>query len=343
MPGIRRRNPQNLPPRVYFKNGGYRYVNGAGKWITLGKEWDLDARTRWAELAGEAPPQGSVSEIIAAYKRDVVPTKARRTQIDNLQQFKRLEAVFGRMAVSELRLKHAGRYLELRGKTAKVRANREIALLSHVIRWAMNKGLVELERHPFEGVMYHKEVPRDRRVDVDEFWRYVNFAKTRCSPVAAVMWLMDLTLQRRVDLLELKRSAEKPDGIEIAQSKTGVRLLIEWTPELREAWQFALDVHKRELAKKNIASLYVLSTRDGQRYSDAGIKALHARTMAAALEAKWGPPVLTERFRQQDIRPKGVSDVGGGKRAKDLAGHKTQVTTDRVYDRITFKKVQPTR
>jgi hypothetical protein len=37
------------------------------------------------------------------------------------------------------------------------------------------------------------------------------------------MWLMDLTLQRRVDLLELKRSAGKTEGIEIAQSKTGVR------------------------------------------------------------------------------------------------------------------------
>lgn len=343
MARIRRRNPENLPPRVYFKNGGYRYVNTAGKWITLGKAWDLEARTRWAELAGERPQSGTVAEIIEAYKRDVLPTKARRTQIDNLEQFKRILAVFGRMAVTDLRLKHAGRYLELRGQVAKVRANREIALLSHVIRWAMNKGLVELERHPFEGVMYHKETPRRRRVEADEFWRYVDFAKTRCPPVAAVMWLMDLTLQRRVDLLDLKRSAEKPEGIEISQSKTGVRLLIEWTPELRAAWDFALAVHKPQLDRKNIASLYVISTRDGQKYSDAGIKALHARTMAAALDARHGPPVLTERFRQQDIRPKGVSDVGGGKRAKDLAGHLTQNTTDRVYDRVTFKRVKPTR
>jgi hypothetical protein len=40
----------------------------------------------------------------------------------------------------------------------------------------------------------------------------------------------------------------------------------------------------------------------------------------------------------QDIRPKAVSDVGGGKRGKDLAGHRTQATTDRIYDRVTFKK-----
>jgi hypothetical protein len=37
----------------------------------------------------------------------------------------------------------------LRG--AAVRANREIALLSHAIRWGMNVGLCEFERHPFEA------------------------------------------------------------------------------------------------------------------------------------------------------------------------------------------------
>jgi hypothetical protein len=60
----------------------------------------------------------------------------------------------------------------------------------------------------------------------------------------------------------------------------------------------------------------VLCTRDGQCYTDAGIKALHARTMAAAMDTQWGPPVITDRFRMQDIRPKGVSDVGGGKRGE---------------------------
>jgi hypothetical protein len=312
-----------------------------GKWVTLGKEWDLEARTRWAELAGEAARRAQsraaqrVREARGAEEGGAHPSRQPAGAEADPRGVRPM-----RVQDLKLRLTHS-EYLERRG--AAVRANREIALFSHAIRWGMNVGLCDFERHPFDLLMYNKEQPRRRRVDVDEFWRYVNFAKTRCPAVAAVMWLMDLTLQRRVDLLELKRSAEKTEGIEIAQSKTGVRLLIEWTPELREAWQFALEVHKAELAKKNIASLYVLSTRDGQKYSDAGIKALHARTMAAALDTKWGPPVLTERFRQQDIRPKGVSDVGGGKRAKDLAGHKTQVTTDRVYDRITFKKVQPTR
>jgi integrase len=102
-----------------------------------------------------------------------------------------------------------------------VRANREIALLSHAIRWAMNKGLVELERHPFEpAIMYHKERPRTRRVEARRsFGAMVNFAREVCPPVAAVMWLMDLTGQRRVDLLALRRSAAQAEGLEVIQAK----------------------------------------------------------------------------------------------------------------------------
>lgn len=342
MPRVRRSNPENLPPRVYKKHGGY-YLFVPGKWILLGKAWDLEARTRWAELAGEAAPKGTVAELLSQYEKRVIPTKAKRTQEDNLRELVRIRAVFGRMLVDDLKLRHASKYLEERG--AKVRGNREIALFSHAIRWGMNEGLCEFDqdRHPFELLMYNKEKPRDRLVTSEELDRFVTFARCVCPAIAGLLWLMDLTVQRRVDLLALRKPAIKQEGLEIIQSKRGARLLIEWTDELRAAIAYALGVHQAELAKKNIASLYVLSTRDGQRYSDAGVKALHARTMRAAMRTDRGPPVIIDRFRMQDIRPKGVSDVGGGKRGKDLAGHRTQTTTDRIYDRVTFKRVKPTR
>jgi hypothetical protein len=347
MPGIRRSNPLKLPPRVYQRGRAFYYVTFAGKWIQLGKEWNLVARVKWADLAGESMPQGSVSELLREYRVKVVPTKARRTQADNLEELDRLELVFGRMAVSDLKLRHAAAYLKERG--APVRANREIALFAHAIRWGMNEGLVELERHPFgsrksgDGLMFNKERPRTRLVNNEEFDRYLGFARAVCPPVAAVIWLMDLTGQRRVDLLAMRRSACKAEGLEVIQSKRGAKLLLEWTDELRAAVAYAQDVHRRELERKNVAGLFVLCTRDGQGYTDSGIKTLQARTMRAAMDVECGPPVVTERFRQQDIRPKAVSDVGGGKRGKDLAGHRTQATTDRVYDRVAFRRVKPTR
>jgi integrase len=340
MSRVRHRNPENLPPRVYKKHGAYYFASTTG-WKNLGREWNLEARVKWAELAGESAPEGTVNELLNEYEKHVVPKKARRTQLDNLEELKRIRAVFGRMLVSDLKLKHASTYLKERG--AKVRGNREIALFAHSIRWGMNEGLCSFDRHPFELLMYNKETPRTRRVEHPELERFLTFARSYCPPVAATTWLMDLMGQRRIDVLAMKRSAGKAEGVDVSQSKTGVRLVVEWTDELTAAWAYALEVHHDELAKKNIAGFYAICTRDGQRYTDSGMKALFARTMAAALSCEHGPPVLVERFRHQDIRPKAASDVGGGKRAKDLLGHKTQATTDRVYDRVTVKRVKPTR
>lgn len=347
MPAIRRSNPLKLPPRVHFRHGAFYYINAAGRWINLGREWNLKARIAWAEHAGEARPQGSVGELLAEYRKRVLPGKARRTRADNEIEIDRLDKVFGRMAVADLRVRHAAAYLRERG--ARVRANREIALLSHAIRWGMNEGLVDLERHPFgsrktgDGVIYNRERPRTRLVTDGELERFLAYARPTSPIIAALVELLYLTGQRRADLLAMRVNAIEPEGLRVVQSKTGARLLIEWSPRLRAAVDVALAVHAEQHARRKVAPLTLICARDGQPYTDAGIKAMFNRTMRAAADAERGPPALLERFRMQDMRPKAISDVGGGKRGKDLAGHRTQATTDRVYDRVTFRRVRPTR
>lgn len=333
MPRVRRSNPEGLPPRVYAKHSGYYYVTLAGKWVRLGKDWTLEARTKWAELAGEAAPEGSVSELLTLWRREVLTARPPRTKVDNENSLANLEPVFGRMAVGEVTLPMVRKYLKIR--PAKVRGNREVSLLSQIYRWAMNEGYAMA--NPCEGVIYNQEKPRTRLVRDDELERFLAYARSACPVIAATLRLMYLTAQRRVDLLALRLSALQEDGIEITQSKTGARLLIEWTPELRAA------VDECRALRTKFTGLLLICTRDGQAYTESGIKAMFARTMRGALDVERGPPVLAERFRMQDMRPKAVSDVGGGKRGKDLAGHRTQSTTDRVYDRITFKRVKPTR
>jgi integrase len=341
MPGIRRSNPMKLPPRVYHRGNAFYYVTAAGKWVQLGKEWDLAARVKWAELAGETMPSGTVIELINEYRKRVLPTKAVRTRADNEIELDRLGQVFGRMAIGDLRLRHAAGYLEARA--AKVRGNREIALFSHAIRWGMNVGLVNVERHPFEGIIYNKERPRERLVSDGELERFLGYCRGAHPIVGALVRLLYLTAQRRVDLLSLRVNAIEPEGLRITQSKTGARLLIEWSRELRAAVASAQAVHAEALAKRKLSPLTLICTREGQPYTDAGIKAMFNRAMISALSTEAGPPVLAERFRMQDMRPKAVSDVGGGQRGKELAGHRTQATTDRIYDRVTFRKVKPTR
>jgi hypothetical protein len=84
MPRIRRRNPENLPPRVYRKHNAYYLYAESGKWIRLGAAWDLEARTRWAELAGEEAPAGTVAELLRIRAR-VVPPKRTAPKSTTLQ------------------------------------------------------------------------------------------------------------------------------------------------------------------------------------------------------------------------------------------------------------------
>jgi hypothetical protein len=76
------------------------------------------------QLASEAPPEGTVGELLNEYERRVVPTKAWRTRLSNREELKRIRAVFMRMLLRDLKLRHAAQYLEHR--VAKVRGNREM-------------------------------------------------------------------------------------------------------------------------------------------------------------------------------------------------------------------------
>lgn len=96
------------------------------------------ALLEWAKLEG-AEPDLSVKtfDVVAQrYELEVIPTKARRTQVDNLKELARLRAVFGRVLAEKIKPHHVRGYLDKRGQTAKARANRESALPSHVVNKA---------------------------------------------------------------------------------------------------------------------------------------------------------------------------------------------------------------
>ena len=65
-------------------------------------------------------------EVIALrYEREVMPSKAARTQKDNLKELDRLRAVFGAVLYEYIKPHYVRAYLDKRGQTAKARANRE--------------------------------------------------------------------------------------------------------------------------------------------------------------------------------------------------------------------------
>lgn len=320
----KRQSNKHLPPRVYHRHGAYFFVNRLGKWHRLG------ATLREALLAHQAlldvPGQcDTMAALMLRYEAEVIPTKAPSSQATNARELLYLRAFFGQMRPADVRPMHVAQYLDHRGASAPVRANREKALLSHIFSMAMRWGIVDT--NPCRGVHRNPERPRERLPSADEIEAFCEC----CGNDLIRAWVIVkyLTGLRQGDLLELKRSQLKADGIHLTTKKTGYRTIIEWSPDLRAAIDVAL-MHQR------VASVYVFATQRGSRYTPDGFRSVWHKAMQR-YEASGG-----ERFREHDIRAATATQAKAqGVDAQKLLGHKAASTTDIYIRRKTVEKVTP--
>jgi integrase len=155
------------------------------------------------------------------YAREVVPTKAPKTQREQPRQLTKLRSVFGRMAVDAVKAKHANMYLDKR--TAQTAGLREIEVLSHAFTKAIQWGLIE--DHPIVGTVRRKR-PKPRNPCI-EVWELVAALTVAPPKVAAYLQIKPRTGLRRSDLLRLTRRQIQEDGIHFTAGKTGKRAVIE--------------------------------------------------------------------------------------------------------------------
>ena len=136
----RKTENRHLPLRLYErkrkrKSGkvwvSYYYLDRSGKEITLGADLNI-ARIKWAELEAKDKPLDLLlmKAIFDRYQRDVIPKKAERTQKDNLAELRQLRPFFDEAPIDAITPAVVAQYRDAR--SAPMRANREIALLSHV-------------------------------------------------------------------------------------------------------------------------------------------------------------------------------------------------------------------
>lgn len=321
-------NPEGLPQRVYLHGQSYRFVpidSATGrnaKPINLGRD-KAAALRQWADLVGEPSAPGqtdphTVAGLWERYARDELPRKAKATQRSNLQESKSLLAVFGRVRVEAISQPDAIRYLDLRGKASPTQANRELALLRHMLTKATHWGLIP--RNPLLGLQYRNiEHARDRYVTDDE----LAAAMALATPMLrALMWLGYLTALRRGDLLRLTRANVTPEGLLTIEQKTGKRALVEWTDELHQVVSAAL-------AASPDARLFPVTAAA----IDTSWTRLQVRIAAAG----------GERFLMRDLRAKHATDfeAAGGDATAQL-GHSGRAVTARHYLRAP-RRVQALR
>ncbi|NIW85857.1 MAG: hypothetical protein GWN09_04540 [Gammaproteobacteria bacterium] len=117
----------------------------------------------------------------------------------------------------------------------------------------------------------------------------------------------------------MKRESTGDDGLGVETGKTGKRLLFEWSPELHAV------IDRAKTLRGDVASMHLLCTRNGQRYTSSGFQAMWRRLMKCAVEIG----LIAERFTFYDIRAKSASDSDDDR----LLGHEDRRTLNCHYKR----------
>lgn len=349
---------RHLPPRMlqrtkWLKSGalwvGYYYngrdENGKRVEIPLGSDIN-EAKRKWAALDCKPTPveTGLMKHIFDRYLREIVPTKAPRTQKDNQGAIQQLRAAFDSAPVDAITPQHIAQYRDKR--SAKVRANREITLLSHIFNMAREWGYTAKD-NPARGIRKNKEQPRDFYAD-DAVWNSVY--QQASAVLKNAMDVAYLTGQRPADVVKIRLTDIREDALEIRQNKTSKRLRILLNHENGTRSELGKVIDRIISSSGKVVSMHLLVNTRGEPLTQWALRHHfdHARTEAAKLAAQADTRdghVLSDRIRKfqfRDARPKAASEIGDLAAASKLLGHTEQEITKKVYRRIG-ETVKPTK
>ncbi|MFZ6688963.1 hypothetical protein ACO0K0_14535 [Undibacterium sp. SXout11W] len=154
------------------------------------------------------------------YAREILPTKAPRTQKDNLHELSWLYKFFDNppCPLEQIDPIHIRQYLDWR-VDAKIRANREKALFSHSWNFARGKGLSNREKQ-CRCIKGYKEAGRDIYIDDTVLKKVYEDAEQALKDALDLFYL---TGQRPADVLKLSRSDIKDGALWIEQNRSDAK------------------------------------------------------------------------------------------------------------------------
>ncbi|PRW97838.1 integrase [Pseudomonas fragi] len=354
---MRQRSSANrdLPPRMirrirkgttgkiwvsYYYNG--RDADGKRKEIPLGTDLD-QAKVEWARLERKVPPKPNhlMAYVFDRYEKEIIPCKSIRTQSDNHKELKQLRRAFESAPIESITPQVVAQYRDAR--TAKVRANREIALLSHAFTIAREWGLTD-KANPCFGVRRNKEKPRDYYAG-EIVWNAVY--SEAAQELKDAMDLAYLTGQRPADVLKIAATDLNNGFLLIGQGKTEKRLRIRLEDAgIQSGLSTFIDNLLERRALNGVKTSTLITNSSGLRMSQQMLRNRwdDAREKAAIKAAADGDPALAVNIRQfqfKDIRPKAASEIELT-HASRLLGHSSEEMTKKVYRRVG-EIVKPTK
>lgn len=331
----KRSTNKHLPPNVHLKSGTYYYVYYAEakrKWHKIGKSLS-EAMDNWSKLVEPSQNIVMMAQLFDRYMIEIAPKKSAASYRNNKMEVGNLYKAFGHMSPEAITPVHIYKYLDIRGKSTPVKANREKALLSHVFSMAIRWGLVR--DNPCKNVKNLTENRRDRYISDEDF---ESLKKIAPDHLRILMDFAYMTGLRQGDILEMPLSSLGNEGIFVLINKTSrntkQKILIEWSDELKK------NVLEAQLRASQLNSNYLFPNLSGKKYTSSGFQSNWQKLMKKGIEEK----IITERFHFHDIRRKTATDVenlSGRETARQLLGHTDQKTTAIYISGV--QKVKPVK
>ncbi|QEE26381.1 tyrosine-type recombinase/integrase [Rhodanobacter glycinis] len=341
--GRKPKRPDAIPRlRVRKKPSGtiFYYYDHGGKprhEEPLGSDYGL-AIKRWAEIEradSEKPASVITFRYVAdRYRAIVIPTKAPRTQLDNAKELKQLLAFFDDppCPLEAIEPQHVRQYIAWRSQTAKIRANREKALLSHIWNWARGEGYTALA-NPCAGIRGNKETGRDVYIEDDVFAAVWKLAS---GPLRDAMDLAYLTGQRVADTLRMDQRDMRDGFLHVKQGKTGTKRRIEVTGDLAALVERIASRKSRYV----VHATRLIVGDDGQPIPYDRLRRSFRDTCTLA-------GIDADAFQFRDLRAKAGTDkadsAGDIREAQHQLGHANLAMTEHYVRNRRGAKVTPTR
>lgn len=243
-----RTKDRHLPACVYLRRSSYWYVK-KGKWVKLGDDLH-SALTEYARIV--AVPTDGLGALLDSAWGHITEGRADSTKQQYEYCARLLKEVFAEFLPDQVT---HGSIVQMQDMFAErpAIANRMLTVLRQTYQWAMDREIVQ--HNPTLSVKRLPQGQRDRLITHEEYLRIYAVVPPWMQ---VVMDLCYLTGQRIGDVLKIEYGHLRAEGIFIEQQKTGKKLIVGWTPELRAVVDRAKD------ADYKIKSLrYLLSGRAG--------------------------------------------------------------------------------
>jgi integrase len=337
-----------LPPRVHEKHSAY-YLVSQNKWVRLCAVKEGVAAVYRALADMDKPiATSSMPAVVQQWQREVSDKRTPKTRANDDYMCRKISANFVEFRVDQVTPKTVRVFLkQFEGMPRTYNGYR--ATLRDIMKYAESEDLRPAGSNPVTSVDPMKIQKRGRYI-TDSEMRRIKVGAVYANPhpatghkmrnrsglmLCALIDLAYLTGQRIGDLLRIKWADVGRDGIMFAPAKvaesTGQKVLIEWTPRLRQL------VERIKAIKRKDITVYLITTQQGQPFTYSGASTAWKRAVKRS-------GVAPCHFH--DIRAKALTDKDGAEgigEAQRMGGHSTQSQTADYVRHKTAVKTGATR